>query len=137
MNGIYTMRQSDIQSPPARPNNSVGKGAYSLDVHQVERVVVDGKLRDEGKVHIATPGPFNIPYQTICPKSEDATNFLNPVTMSATHIAYSAIRMEPTYMVLGQSAATAACLAIDQGVSVQDVDLPTLIARLKADKQVL
>ncbi|RGP81043.1 hypothetical protein FLONG3_832 [Fusarium longipes] len=137
MNGGYTMRQSDIQSPPARPNNSIGKGAYSLDVHQVERVVVDGKLRDEGKVHIATPGPFNIPYQAICPKSEDASNFLNPVTMSATHIAYSAIRMEPTYMVLGQSAATAACLAIDQGVSVQDVDLPTLIARLKADKQVL
>jgi hypothetical protein len=137
MDGGYTMRQSDIQSPPARPNNSIGKGAYSLDVHQVERVLVDGKIRDEGKVHIATPGPFNIPYQCIVPKKDDAINFLNPVTMSATHIAYSAIRMEPTYMVLGQSAATAACLAIDQGVSVQDVDLAKLIARLKADKQVL
>ncbi|KAM0544799.1 hypothetical protein ACHAPJ_011626 [Fusarium lateritium] len=137
MNGIYTMKQSDIQSPPSRPNNSIGKGAYTLDVHQVERVVVNGKIRDEGKVHVPTSGPFNVPLEAILPKASEATNFLNPVTLSATHIAYSAIRMEPTYMVLGQSAATAACLAIDQGVKIQDVDKAKLIARLKADKQVL
>ncbi|KAF4454250.1 hypothetical protein F53441_3250 [Fusarium austroafricanum] len=137
MDGVYTMRQSDIQSPPSRPTYSIGKGAYSLDVHQVERIVINGEIRDEGKVHIATPGPFNIPYTALVPKASDATNFLNPVTMSASHVAYSAIRMEPTYMVMGQSAATAACLAIDQGVTVQNVDLAKLIARLKADKQVL
>ncbi|KAG5798370.1 hypothetical protein H9Q69_002608 [Fusarium xylarioides] len=137
MNGVYTMRQSDIQTPPSRPNHSIGMGAYSLDVHQVERIVVNGEIRDEGKVHIATPGPFNIPLQALLPKPSDATNFLNPVTMSATHIAYSAIRMEPTYMVMGQGAATAACLAIDQGVNIQDVDMSTMIARLKADKAVL
>ncbi|KAF4969067.1 hypothetical protein FSARC_3629 [Fusarium sarcochroum] len=137
MSGIYTMKQSDIQSPPSRPNNSIGKGAYTLDVHQVERVVVNGKIRDEGKVHVPTPGPFNIPLEAILPEASESTNFLNPVTLSSTHIAYSAIRMEPTYMVLGQSAATAACLAIDQGVKIQDVDKAKLIARLKADKQVL
>ncbi|PNP53052.1 hypothetical protein FNYG_15787 [Fusarium nygamai] len=137
MDGGYTMKQSDIQSPPARPNHSIGLGAYTLDVHQVERVLVDGKIRDEGKVHVPTPGPFNIPLPAILPKASEATNFLNPVTLSATHIAYSAIRMEPTYMILGQSAATAACLAIDQGVKIQDVDRAKLIARLKADKQLL
>ncbi|KAF5027620.1 hypothetical protein F66182_291 [Fusarium sp. NRRL 66182] len=137
MDGVYTMTQADIQSPPPRPNHSIGKGQYTLDVHQVERVIVNGKIFDEGKVHVPTPGAFNIPLGTILPKESQATNFLNPVTLSATHIAYSAIRMEPTYMVLGQSAATAACLAIDQGVSIQNVDRARLIARLKADKQVL
>ncbi|KAJ3546362.1 hypothetical protein NM208_g2041 [Fusarium decemcellulare] len=137
MRGLYIMRQSDIQAPPARPTQSIGIGAYTLDVHQVQRVVVNNRIYDEGKVHVPTRGSFNIPYKSIIPEASQSTNFLNPVTMSATHIAYSAIRMEPTYMVLGQSAATAACLAIDQGVKIQDVDMTKLIARLKADKQKL
>lgn len=71
------------------------------------------------------------------PQSRDATNFLNPVTMSSTHVAFSSLRLEPTYMILGQSAATAAVLALEQGVAVQDVNRQKLYERLKADKQVL
>ncbi|KAM5356741.1 hypothetical protein ACJ41O_003387 [Fusarium nematophilum] len=138
MDGVYTMTQGDIQDPKScKSEGIIGVGSYTLDVHQVERVVVDGRIYDEGLVHVPTPGPFTIPFGAIIPKASDATNFINPVTMSSTHIALSAIRMEPTYMVLGQSAATAAVLAIEQDVKVQDVDLEKLMARLKADGQVL
>lgn len=138
MYGAYTVTQSNVQNPAAFGRDAViGMGSYYLDVHQVERVLVDGKIHDEGWVHIKTSRPFPIPFNSIIPKANIATNFLNPVTMSATHIAYSAIRMEPCYMVMGQSAATAAVMAIEQGVSIQNVDRAKLTARLKADKQVL
>ncbi|KAF4460313.1 hypothetical protein FALBO_12912 [Fusarium albosuccineum] len=136
MYGSYTMRQSDIQQPKYR-SNAIAMGAYTLDVHQVSRVLVQGKIYDDGLVHVPIKGPFSIPYEAIIPKAGDATNFLNPVTMSSTHIAYSSIRMEPTYMSMGQSAATAAVMAIEQGVKVQDIDREKLRARLIADKQVL
>ncbi|KAM0420442.1 hypothetical protein ACHAPT_011734 [Fusarium lateritium] len=136
--GAYTMAQSNVQKPVAFEKDAIiGMGSYFLDVHQVERVLVDGKIYDEGWVHITTSRPFPIPFNSIITNSSIATNFLNPVTMSATHIAYSAIRMEPAYMVMGQSAATAAVLAIEQGVNIQDVDRAKLTARLNADKQVL
>ncbi|KAH6999193.1 FAD dependent oxidoreductase-domain-containing protein [Ilyonectria sp. MPI-CAGE-AT-0026] len=138
MVGGYTMKQSDVQQPGSFQNDSViGMGSYYLDVHQVERVLVNGRIYDEGLVHIVTSAPFAIPFNAIVPNASDATNFLNPVTMSSTHIAYSALRMEPTYMILGQSAATAAIMAIQQGVNIQDVDRTNLTARLVADKQVL
>ncbi|KAL6362622.1 hypothetical protein LRP88_03914 [Fusarium phalaenopsidis] len=138
MYGAYTMAQSNVQKPVAFEKDSIiGMGSYFLDVHTVERVLVDGKIYDEGWVHITTSRPFPIPLNSIITNSSIATNFLNPVTMSATHVAYSAIRMEPCYMVMGQSAATAAVLAIEQGVSIQDVDRAKLTARLNADKQVL
>ncbi|KAH7111535.1 FAD dependent oxidoreductase-domain-containing protein [Dactylonectria macrodidyma] len=128
MAGVYTMKQNDVQQPKQFPNDSVvGIGSYYLDVHQVERVVVDDRIYDEGLVHVVTNAPFVIPFNAIVPHASYATNFLNPVTMSSTHIVYAAIRMEPTYMILGQSAATAAVMAIEQG----------LTARLMADKQVL
>ncbi|KAL2679235.1 hypothetical protein Neosp_010002 [[Neocosmospora] mangrovei] len=138
MHGAYTMAQSNVQKPVAFEDDSIiGMGSYFLDVHAVERVLVDGKIYDEGWVHITTSRPFPIPLNSIITNSSIATNFLNPVTMSATHIAYSAIRMEPCYMVMGQSAATAAVLAIEQGVSIQNVDRAKLTARLNADKQIL
>ncbi|KAH6986836.1 FAD dependent oxidoreductase-domain-containing protein [Ilyonectria destructans] len=138
MAGMYTMKQSDVQQPKQFLNDTViGMGSYYLDVHQVERVVVDDRIYDEGLVHVVTNTPFAIPFDAIVPKASYATNFLNPVTISSTHIAHSAIRMEPTYMILGQSAATAAVMAIEQGVKIQDVDRKKLTARLMADKQVL
>ncbi|RSL84328.1 hypothetical protein CDV31_016717 [Fusarium ambrosium] len=138
MYGAYTMAQSNVQKPVAFENDSIiGMGSYFLDVHQVQRVVVDGKIYDEGWVHIKTSRPFPIPLNSIITNASIATNFLNPVTMSATHVAYSAIRMEPAYMVMGQSAATAAVLAIEQGVNIQDVDRAELTARLNADEQIL
>lgn len=136
MSGVYTMKQSDIQQAKGS-SSGIAMGAYTLDVHQVDRVVVQGHIRDDGHVHVPVSGPFTVPYESIVPKANEATNFLNPVTMSASHIAYSAIRMEPTYMCMGQAAGAAAVMAIEQGVKVQDVDREKLKARLRADKQVL
>ncbi|KAH7140010.1 FAD dependent oxidoreductase-domain-containing protein [Dactylonectria estremocensis] len=138
MAGMYTMSQRDVQVPKEFPRDAVvGMGCYFLDVHQVERVVVQDRVYDEGLVHIITHAPFAIPFNSIVPDARYATNFLNPVTMSSTHIAYSAIRMEPTYMIMGQSAGTAAVMAIEQGVNIQDVNRGKLTARLNADKQIL
>lgn len=138
MAGVYTMKQGDIQQPKQFPNDSIaGMGSYYLDVHQVARVVVKDRVHDEGLVHVVTNAPFAIPFNAIIPQARHATNFLNPVTMSSTHIAYAAIRMEPTYMILGQTAATAAVMAIEQGVKIQNVNRQKLTARLLADKQVL
>jgi hypothetical protein len=137
MNGVYTMTQADIQDPKEYNDTIVAVGYYTLDVHQVERVVVRDRIYDEGLVHVPNPGPFSMPYGSIIPNKQDATNFLNPVTVSASHIALSAIRMEPVYMILGQSAATAAVLAIEDNVSVQDVDRKKLRERLDSDTQVV
>ncbi|KAF4456143.1 hypothetical protein F53441_1627 [Fusarium austroafricanum] len=138
MEGLYTMRQVDIQNPKPYDNDTVvAVGYYTLDVHQVERVVINDRIHDEGLIHVPNPGPFSVPYGSIIPKKEDATNFVNPVTMSASHIALSAIRMEPVYMIMGQSAAAAAVLAIEDNVSVQDVDRKKLKKRLEDKKQII
>ncbi|KAI1068856.1 hypothetical protein LB507_006114 [Fusarium sp. FIESC RH6] len=137
MNGVYMMKQDDIQDPKEYNDTIVAVGYYTLDVHQVERVIIDDRIYDEGLIHVPNPGPFSMPYGSIIPSKKDATNFLNPVTVSASHIALSAIRMEPVYMILGQSAATAAVLAIEDGVSVQDVDRKKLKERLEGDTQVV
>jgi hypothetical protein len=138
MDGVYTMTQADIQHPKPYDNDTVvAVGYYTLDVHQVERVVINDRIHDEGLIHVPNPGPFSVPYGSIVPRKEDATNFVNPVTMSATHIALSAIRMEPVYMIMGQSAGAAAVLAIEDNVAVQDVDRKKLKGRLKDHAQVL
>ncbi|KAL6874336.1 FAD dependent oxidoreductase domain-containing protein [Trichoderma longibrachiatum] len=138
MQGDYIMKQSDVQSPQTFAQDSIiGLGSYTLDSHEVERVVVDSGIRNEGLVHTPVPQPFPIPFGSIIPRSTDAVNFLNPVTMSSTHVAFAAIRMEPTYMIMGQSAATAAVMAIEQCVNIQDVDRSELSDRLAKDKQVL
>jgi hypothetical protein len=83
------------------------------------------------------PAPFGISYRAIVPKRGECGNLLVPVCASATHAAYGSLRMEPVFMVLGQSAATASCLALERGVAVQDVPYEALRNRLLADKQVL
>jgi hypothetical protein len=88
-------------------------------------------------VQVAPMSPYPISYRAIVPKRSECENLLVPVCLSASHIAYGSIRMEPVFMILGQSAATAACLAIDEKIRVQKVDYAKLRARLLADKQVL
>jgi hypothetical protein len=113
-------------------------GAYGMDSHNVQRYVTKaGFVRNEGNVQVGGFPPYPISYQSLVPKKSDATNLLVPVCLSATHIAYGSIRMEPVFMVLGQSAATAAALAIDGRVAVQDLKYDKLRERLLADKQVL
>jgi hypothetical protein len=117
---------------------SIGMGAYAMDSHNTQRYVdSSGHVRNEGDVQIRVPRPYRIDYGTITPKPEQCANLLVPVCLSASHIAYGSIRMEPVFMALGQSAGAAASLAIDANTSVQEVRYDILRQRLLADGQVL
>ena len=117
--------------------DSVGLAAYNMDSHNCQRIVRNGRVENEGDVQVPPMKPYPISYRAIVPKAKECGNLLVPICLSATHIAYGSIRMEPVFMILGQSAATAACLAIDRQVSVQNVDYGRLRSRLLADRQVL
>jgi len=122
--------------------DSVGMGSYNMDSHHVQRYVAhdkDGRAyaRNEGDIQVSPGGPYPVSYRAIVPKVGECENLLVPVAVSASHIAYGSIRMEPVFMILGQSAATAAALAIDGGVPVQKVPYERLRERLLADGQVL
>jgi hypothetical protein len=117
--------------------DSVGLAAYGMDSHNVQRYVADGAARNEGDVQVVVPAPYPISYRAITPRRGEATNLLVPVALSASHIAYGSIRMEPVFMILAQSAATAASLAIEGSGIVQDVPYAALRARLLRDGQVL
>ena len=117
--------------------DSVGMGAYNMDSHHVQRYVDNaGHVRNEGDVEVGSK-PYPVSYRSIRPKASECTNLLVPVCLSASHIAYGSIRMEPVFMALGQSAATAAGLAIEGKTSVQAVDYGALKERLLASAQVL
>ena len=116
----------------------VGMGSYNMDSHNVQRYVDEkGCARNEGDIQINPGGPYPISYGALMPKASECTNLLVPVCVSSSHIAYGSIRMEPVFMVLGESAATAAVIAIDGNINVQDVDYSKLRAHLLADGQVL
>ena len=119
--------------------NPIGLGSYGTDTHEIRRIVKDGVVTREGKTAIGRGGapPYGIAYKSIVPKAGECDNLLVTFALSASHTAFSSIRMEPVFMVLSQSAATAACQAIDDGVAVQQVDYARLRARLLADGQVL
>ena len=118
--------------------DSVGLGSYNMDSHNCRRYVTpDGRVQNEGDVQESPGGPYLIGYRSIIPKKGEAENLLAPVCVSASHIAYGSIRMEPVFMILGQSAATAAVLAIDAKDSVQEIEYAALRERLLADGQVL
>lgn len=117
---------------------SVGMGSYSLDAHNAQRYVKeDGFVQNEGDIGVHPKTPYSISYGSIVPKKAECENLLVPVCVSASHIAYGSIRMEPVFMILGQSAATAAVQAIDNNVAVQDVDYTKLKEQLLKDKQKL
>ncbi len=117
--------------------DSVGMGAYNMDSHNVQRYITkEGFVRNEGDIQIGTR-PYPISYRSITPKPGECSNLLIPVCLSASHIAYGSIRMEPVFMVMGQSAATAAVIAIETGKDLQQIDYAKLKERLLADGQVL
>ncbi|MBN2314971.1 MAG: FAD-dependent oxidoreductase [Sedimentisphaerales bacterium] len=116
----------------------VGMGSYNMDSHNVQRYVDEnGHARNEGDIQINPGGPYPISYEALVPKASECTNLFVPVCLSSSHIAYGSIRMEPVFMILGQSAATAAAFAIDENIDVQNVDYAKLRKRLLADGQVL
>lgn len=120
-----------------KADDSIGLAAYTMDSHNVRRVVRDGQAVNEGNVEVGGFPPYPISYRSIVPKERECANLLVPICLAASHIAYGSIRMEPVFMVLGQSAATAASLALDRRVSLQKLDVRVLQARLRADGQVL
>lgn len=132
----YVMTQADCQGKRAC-DDPVGLGAYNMDSHNVQRYVDEnGHARNEGDVQVGV-SPYPISYRSIVPKQKECDNLLVPVCLAASHISYGSIRMEPVFMVLGQSAATAACQSIDADVPVQQVDYAKLSEQLLKDKQVL
>jgi hypothetical protein len=136
MRSDYVMTEHDCRGATAI-DDPVGLASYTMDSHNCKRVVVDGVARNEGDVQVGTPAPYPIAYRAIVPRDGECANLLVPVCLSASHIAYGSIRMEPVFMVLGQAAATAASLAIDAGGAVQDVDYAALRRRLLRDRAVL
>lgn len=133
----YVMTQHNCQGRTVA-EDSVGLAAYTMDSHHIQRYVDEkGHVRNEGDVQVGGFGPYPISYRAIIPKKSECENLLVPVCLSSSHIAFGSIRMEPVFMVLGQSAATAASFAVDSQSSVQDVDYEKIKKRLLADKQVL
>ena len=134
----YMMTQANCESR-VTVNDSVGLASYSMDSHFCQRVVVeedgDRTVRNEGGFGHPLPKPYPVSYRSLVPKRDECANLLVPVCLSASHAAYGSIRMEPVFMILGQSAAAAACIAIDDDVPVQDLDYAKLRKQLLADKQ--
>jgi hypothetical protein len=119
-----------------KPEDSVGLGAYNMDSHNCRRIVRDGKTHNEGDVQVGVK-PYPVSYRSIVPKQSECENLFVPIALSATHIAYGSIRMEPVFMILGQSSATAAAMAIDAKIPVQQVPYARLREQLLKDSQVL
>jgi len=135
MVGEHVMTEHNVlnEIPVEKP---VGMGSYTLDSHNCQRYITnEGYVQNEGDVGVRTKGPYQISYSSIVPKATECTNLLVPVCVSSSHIAFGSIRMEPVFMILGQSAGTAAVFAIDEGVAVQNVSYTKLRERLQADKQ--
>jgi hypothetical protein len=136
MVGAYVMRQADLQSTRTKPD-SIGMGSYNSDSHNVQRVArPDGSVTNEGDVQVPVQ-PYEIPYRVITPLTSQMENLLVPVAFSATHIAYSSLRMEPQYMIMGQAAGVAASLALHQKSAVQDIPISQLQANLRAHHAIL
>ncbi|WP_229238955.1 FAD-dependent oxidoreductase [Emticicia sp. C21] len=135
MVGEFVMKEADALGKTKVPN-SVGMGSYSLDSHNIQRYVKqDGYVQNEGDIGVHPDKPYSIAYGSILPKANECTNLLVSVCVSSSHIAYGSIRMEPVFMILGQSAATAAVLAINNKVTPQALPYTTLQAELLKDKQ--
>jgi len=133
--GEYITTENDClgKRTPPRP---VGMGSYALDSHNVRRYVTpEGYVQNEGDIGVSPKRPYGIDFGSLLPKKAECTNLTVSVCVGTSHIAFGSVRMEPVFMILGQSAATAAAFAIDDGIAVQDVDYAKLKERLLADGQ--
>lgn len=137
MLGTHVMTENEVlgHKPVPQP---IGMGSYTLDSHNIQRYVTsEGYVQNEGDVGIHARVPYSISYGSILPKKEECENLLVPVCVSSSHIAFGSIRMEPVFMILGQSAALAATIAIDNNQSVQEVSYSVLKEKMDARKQVV
>jgi hypothetical protein len=137
MVGHYVMTEHDCLDLRETPD-SVGMGSYTLDSHNVQRYVTpSGHVQNEGDIGVGTPRPYEIAYGALVPRVGECENILTPICISATHIAFGSIRMEPVFMILGHSAAAAASLAIDHQLPVQALPYPLLRELLLSEGQIL
>jgi len=142
MKGQYVLTQNDIQQTPEK-DDAIAISSFPIDSHDCQRIALkDGGVINEGTMLVYMKGrkhghPFHVPYRAIMPKAAECENLLVPVALSCTHVAICSIRVEPTWMILGQSAGVAAALAAKQNVTVQKLPYPALRERLLAQKQVL
>jgi hypothetical protein len=132
MIGEYVMTQANCEAREVVPDG-IGMAAYGMDSHNTQRLVINGMAKNEGDVEKGGTGPYPIAYRSLTPKRSECTNLLVPVCLSASHIGYGSIRMEPVFMVLGQSAAVAAVQAVNDRSSVQNVDVKKIQQILKAN----
>ncbi len=137
MTGSFVMTENELLKKKPTPD-SVGMGSYTIDSHNVQRYITpEGHVQNEGDIGTSLSAPYEIAYGSLVPKRGEADNLFVPVCVSSSHMAFGSIRMEPVFMILGQSAATAAAMAMDAGLAVQDVPYEKLRERLLADGQVL
>tara|TARA_R110002111_G_scaffold261492_1_gene334514 strand:+ start:25845 stop:27956 length:2112 start_codon:yes stop_codon:yes gene_type:complete len=137
MVGEFVMTENELVKKRPTPD-SVGMGSYTMDSHNVQRYVTpEGYVQNEGDIGVSTHGPYEIAYGSLVPKKEECGNLLVPVCVSSSHIAFGSIRMEPVFMILGHSAATAAGIALDQKLDVQDVPYSVLKEKLMKEGQIL
>ena len=132
MIGEYVMTQLNCEGKDV-VKDGIGLAAYTMDSHNCQRLVVNGMVKNEGDVQVGGFDPYPIAYRSVIPKKKECTNLLVPVCLSASHIAYGSIRMEPVFMVLAQSAAVAACLSIDNNQALQEVNIDQLQKIIKTN----
>jgi hypothetical protein len=136
MVSAYVMTENNCRNSIAVPD-PVGLAAYTMDSHNCRRIVQNGRVENEGDVQVSGFPPYQISYRSIVPRQNECENLLVPVCLSASHIAYGSIRMEPVFMVLGQSAGIAAGLALEEKVALQKIKYNRLRLRLQAAGQIL
>lgn len=131
MIGEYVMTEHECRHDRVAPK-PIAKGAYGMDSHHTRRCVdAAGFAQNEGDVEVGCEkGPYGIAYGSIVPRRSECVNLLVPVCLSASHIAFGSIRMEPVFFSLGEAAAAAAVLSVRDGVAVQDVDYKKLLKLL-------
>ncbi len=136
MTGEYVIVQKDLQTERTKPD-PIGMGSYNSDSHNIQRIVTpEGWVRNEGDMQVSVQ-PYQIPYRILTPKRGEVENLLVPVCFSASHVAYSSVRMEPQYMILGQAAGLAAKMAIASNAPVQSIDTKALTAKLREQGAVM
>jgi len=137
MIGEYVTTEHDVTCKYDTPQ-SIGMGSYAMDSHNTQRYIKpDGFVQNEGDIGVHLNSPYKVSYGSILPKEEECKNLLVPICVSSSHIAYGSIRMEPVFMILGQSAGTAAALALDKNFGLHQLAYDELKSKLLEDGQVL
>lgn len=137
MIGEYVMTENEIQGK-APVEKSIGMGSYTMDSHNIQRYITpDRFVQNEGDIGVHPEKPYRIALGTIMPKKDECRNLLVPVAVSSSHIAFGSIRMEPVFMILGQSAGTIAALAIEENIGIHELSFEKTKARLIEDGQVI